>query len=182
MSPPKFMLKLSNPSLCARCTVQFSRSVMSNSLQPHGLQQARLPCPSPTPGASSNSCPSRRWCHPTISSCHPLLLLPSIFPSTRVFSCVLAFRIRWREVIGASASASVLPRNIQGWFHLRIDWFDFLAFQGTLRSFLQHPMKVYWNILIISLLKVQAFMFFSSVGSFYKSCWDETQFYTHISK
>ena len=49
-------------------SVQFSRSVVSNSLQPHGLQHARLPCPSPTPGACSNSCPLRQWCHPTISS------------------------------------------------------------------------------------------------------------------
>ena len=65
---------------------QFSRSVMSESLQPHGLQHARLPCPSPTPGACSNSCQSSWWCYPTISSCHPLLLLPSIFPRISVFS------------------------------------------------------------------------------------------------
>ena len=67
-------------------SVQFSRSVVSNSLWSYGLQQTRLPCPSPTPGACSNSHPSSQWCHPTISSCHPLLLLPSIFPSIRVFS------------------------------------------------------------------------------------------------
>ena len=61
---------------------QFSCSVMSDSLRPHGLQHARLPCPSPAPGACSNSCPSSWWCHPTISFlCHPLLLLPSIFAS-----------------------------------------------------------------------------------------------------
>ena len=65
---------------------QFTCSVMFYSLRPHGLQHASLPCPSPTPRAYSNSCPSIRWCHPTISSCHPLLLLPSIFPSIRVFS------------------------------------------------------------------------------------------------
>ena len=65
---------------------QFSRSVMSESLQPHGLQHARLPCPSPTPGACSNSCQSSWWCYPNISSCHPLLLLPSIFPRISVFS------------------------------------------------------------------------------------------------
>ena len=71
---------------CKELSVQFSHSVMSDSLQPHGLQQARLPWSLLTPRACSNSCPLSRWCHPTISSCHPLLLLPSIFPSTRVFS------------------------------------------------------------------------------------------------
>ena len=55
-------------------------------LWPHGLQHARPPCPSPTPRVYSNSCPLSQWCHPTISSCLPLLLLPSIFPSIRVFS------------------------------------------------------------------------------------------------
>ena len=66
---------------------QFSHSVVSDSLQPYGLQHARLPCPSPTPGPCSDSHPSSRWCHPTISSyfIHPLLLQPSIFPSIRVF-------------------------------------------------------------------------------------------------
>ena len=59
---------------------------MSDSLWLHGLQDARLPCPLPTPGACSDSCLLSQWCHPTISSCHPLLLLPSIFPSIRVFS------------------------------------------------------------------------------------------------
>ena len=60
-------------------SVQFSCSVVSDSLWPHGLQHARPPCPSPTPGVHSKSCPLSPWCHPTISSCHPLLLLPSIF-------------------------------------------------------------------------------------------------------
>ena len=65
-------------------SVQFSHSVVSNSLQPHGLQHARLPCWSPTPGACSKPCPLSRWCHPTISSSViPFLLLPSIFPSIR---------------------------------------------------------------------------------------------------
>ena len=67
---------------------QFSHSVMSNSLQLHGLQHARLPCPSPTPRACSNSCPLSQWCHPSnhLILCCPLLLLPSIFPSIRIFS------------------------------------------------------------------------------------------------
>ena len=68
-------------------SVQFSHSAMSNSLRPHGLQHARLPCPSPAHGACSNSCPWSWWCHPNhFTLCHPLLLPPSIFPSIRVFS------------------------------------------------------------------------------------------------
>ena len=99
-------------------SVHFSCSVVSDSLRPHGLQQARPPCPSPTPGTYSNSCPLSRWCHPTISSSViPLLLLPSIFPSIRVFSSESALHIRWPST-GVSASASVLPMNIQDWFPL----------------------------------------------------------------
>ena len=67
-------------------SVQFSCSVVPNSLPPHGLQKTRLPCPAPTPRAYSNSCPLSRCCHPTISSCRPLLLLPLIFPSIRILS------------------------------------------------------------------------------------------------
>ena len=74
---------------------QFSCSVVSGSLWPHGLQHARLPCLSPTPGACSNSCPSSWWCHPVISSCCPLLLLPSIFPIIRVFPNESVLCIRW---------------------------------------------------------------------------------------
>ena len=69
--------------VCVYVQVQFSHSVVSNPLQPHGLQHASLPCPPPTPRTCSNSCPSSRWCHSTISSSGcPLLLLPSIFPSS----------------------------------------------------------------------------------------------------
>ena len=75
-------------------SVHFSCSVVSSSLWPHELQHARLPCPSPTPRACSDSCPSSQWCHPTIL-CHPLLLLPSIFPSIRVFSNESVLHIRW---------------------------------------------------------------------------------------
>ena len=83
-----------------------------------GLKHARLPCPSPTPGACSNSCPSSRWCYPTISSCHPLLFLPSIFPSIRVFVPVSQFFASGGQSIGVSASASDLSVNIQDWFPL----------------------------------------------------------------
>ena len=72
---------------------QFSRSVVSDSLHPHGLQHPRLSYPSPTPGAYSNSCWSSQRCHPTI--CHPLFLPPSIFPSIRVFPSESVLRIRW---------------------------------------------------------------------------------------
>ena len=95
--------------------IQFSHSVVSDSLWPHGMQHARLPCPSPTPGASSNSCPSHQWCHPTISySVIPFSSLLSIFPSIRVFSNELVLHIRWPKYW--SFTFSVPPVNIQGWF------------------------------------------------------------------
>ena len=77
------------------CSVQFSRSVMSDSLQPYILQHARPPCPSPMHEACSNSRGLSRRCHPTISSCRILLLLPSIFPSNRVFSNEYVLHISW---------------------------------------------------------------------------------------
>ena len=112
---------------------EFSRSVVSDSLQPHGLQHTRLPCSSPAPGACSNSCPSSWWCHPTISSCHPLLLLPSIFPSIRVFSNESVLCIRWPKYWSFSPSS-----EYSGLISFRIDWLDLLAVQGTLKSLLQH--------------------------------------------
>ena len=111
---------------------------MSDSLQPHGLQHARPPCPSPTPGAYSNSCPSSRWCHPTISIlCCPLLLLPSIFPRIRVFFNESVLCIRWPKYW--SFSFSISPSNeYSGLISFRIDWLDLLAVQGTSQSLLQH--------------------------------------------
>ena len=89
---------------------QFSHSVMFGSLGPHGLQHARLPCPSPTPGAYSNSYPLSWWYHPIISSCHPSPLLPpSVFPSIRVFSNESVLRIRWLKYW--SFSFSISPSN-----------------------------------------------------------------------
>ena len=82
----------------------------------HGLQPARLPCPIPTPGACSNSCPSSQWCHPTISSSVFLSPLLSVFPSIRVFSSASVLNIRWPKYYGVSASASVLPTNVQDLF------------------------------------------------------------------
>ena len=97
---------------------QVNCSVMSGSSQPHGLQHTRFPCPSPTPGVHSDSCPLHRWCHPNIILCHPLLFLPSIFPSIKVFSNESVLFASGGQSIGVSASASVLPMNIQDWFPL----------------------------------------------------------------
>ena len=101
-------------------SVQFSHSVMSNSLRPHGLQHARLPCSSTTPRAYSNSCPLSRWCHPTISSSviHFSPCLQS-FPASGSFT-VRQFFTSDGQSFEVSASASVLPMNIQDWFPLRL--------------------------------------------------------------
>ena len=118
--------------------VQFSHSVMSDSLWPHGLQHARPPCPSPAPGVYSNSCPVSWWCHPNISSsCHPLLLLPSVFPSIRVFSNESVLRIRWPKDWSFSFSIHP-PSEYSGQISFRMDWLDLLAVQGTLKNLLQH--------------------------------------------
>ena len=96
--------------------VQFSRSVVSDSLWSHGLQHARLPCPSPTLGACSNSCPSSRWCHPTISSSVvPFSSCLQSFPPSGSF-LMSQFFASGGQSIGVSASASALPMNIQDWF------------------------------------------------------------------
>ena len=112
----------------------FSHSVMSDSLQPHRLQHIRLPCPSPTPRAYSNSCPLSRWCHPTISSSVvPFSSHLQSFPASGSLQ-MSQFFTSGRQSIGVSASTWVLPMNIQDWFPL--DWFD-LAVQGTRKSLLQ---------------------------------------------
>ena len=118
-------------------SVEFSRSVVSDSLWPHGLQHARLPCPSPIPGAYSNSCPLSQWCHSTISFCHPLLLLPSIFPSIRVFSNESVLHIRWPKYWSISFNISP-SKEYSGLISFRMDWLDLIAVQGTLKSLLQH--------------------------------------------
>ena len=105
---------------------------MSNSLRPHGLQHNRPPCPSTTPRVYSNSCPSSH-----LIFCRPLLLLPSIFPGTRVFSNESALRIRWPKYW--SFSFNINPSNEHpGLISFRIDWLDLLAVQGTLKSLLQY--------------------------------------------
>ena len=111
--------------------VQFSCSVVSNSLQPHEPQHARRPCPSPTPGVHPNPCPLSRWCHPTISSSViPFSSHLQYFPASGSFPVSQLFTSGGQS-IGVSASASVLPMNIQGRFPLGLR-FDLLAVQGTL--------------------------------------------------
>ena len=115
--------------------VQFSCSVMSNTLWPHGLQQARPPCPSPTPGVYLNSCPLSWWCHPAISS--------SVVP---FFSCLQSFRalgsFQMSQLFASdgrstavSASVSVLPMNIQDWLPLGWTGWISLQFKGLSRVF-----------------------------------------------
>ena len=112
-----------------------SRSVMSDSLWPHGLQHTRLPCPLPPPEACSNSWPSSQLPFNHLILCRPLLLLPSIFPSIRIFSNELAVRIRLPKYWSFRISPS---NEYSGLISFRIDWLDFLAIQGTLKSLLQH--------------------------------------------
>ena len=112
-----------------RKNVQFSCSVMSNSLQPHGLQHTRLPCPSPTPGVYSNSCPLSRWCHPIISSSAiPFSSRLQSFPASGSFPMSQFFTSDGQS-IGASVSASVLPMNIQDWFPL--GWTGWISLQSN---------------------------------------------------
>ena len=109
-------------------SVQFSHSVMSDSLRPHTLQHIRLPCPSSTPGAYSNSCPLRRWCHATISSSvGPFSSCLQSFPASGSFPMSQLFASGGHS-IGASASASLLPMNTQDWSPLR--WTSWISLQS----------------------------------------------------
>ena len=115
--------------------IQLSHSVMSNSLRPHRLQYTRLPCPSPTPRAYSNSCPLSRWCHPTISSSVvPISSCLQSFPASGSFQ-MSQFFASGGQSIGVSASASVLPMNIQDWYPL--EWTGWISLQskGLSRAF-----------------------------------------------
>jgi len=129
----------------------FSHSVMSDFLQPYGLWHARLPCPSPSPVAYSNSCPLSQWCHPIISSSAIPFLPPPVFPSIRVFSNELALCIMWPKYWSFSFSLS--PSNeYSRLISFRIDWFELLAVQGTLKSLLQHHNSKVSISLVFSLL------------------------------
>ena len=135
-------------------SVQFSHLVVSNALQPHESQHTRPPCPSPTPGVYSNSCPSNRWCHPAISfsvipfSCPQSLPASGSFPMSQLFA-------RGGQRIGVSASASVLPMNTKDWCPLRWTGWISLHSKGLSRVFsnttVQKPLAVWitinWKIL-----------------------------------
>ena len=116
-------------------SVQFSCSVMSDSLWPHESQHARPPCPSPNPGVYSNSCPSSRWCHPVISSSIvPFSSCPQSLPASESFPMSQLFA--WGgQSIGVSASASVLPMNIQDWSPLGWTGWISLESMGLSRVF-----------------------------------------------
>ena len=116
-------------------SVQFSRSVVSDSLRPHESQHTRSPCPSQTPGVYSNSCPSSRWCHPAISSSViSFSSCPQSLPASGSFPVSQLFALGGRS-IGVSASASVLPMNTQDWFSLEWTGWSSLQSKGLSRVF-----------------------------------------------
>ena len=149
-------------------SVRFSCSVVSDSLGRHGLQHARLPCPSPTPGAYSNSCPSHWWCHLTISS--------SVVPFSSCFQSFPAsgsFPVSWfftsgNQSIGISDSASVLPMHIQDWFPLGLTGWISLQSKGLLRVFSNTTVQliyyIYFFFLTYFTLYKQALGSFISLG------------------
>ena len=115
-------------------SVEFTHSIVSASLQPHGLQHARLPCPSPTPKACSNSCPLSQWCHPTISSSVvPFSSCLQYFPASGFF-LVSQFFTSGDQIIGVSASASVFQMNIQDRFHLGLTGLIYLHSKDSQES------------------------------------------------
>ena len=124
-------------------SVQFSCSVMSDSLRPHGLQHTRLSCPSATSGACSNSCPLSWWSHPAISSSvTPFSSCPQSFPASRSFPVSWLFASGGQS-IGASASAPVLLVNIQGWFSLGLTG-SLLESKGLSRVFSSTTVQKHW--------------------------------------
>ena len=158
MSPELYWLEISihflaSDTLNLTVWIQFSCSVVSHSLWPHGLQHARPPCPSPTPRAYSNSCPSRRWCHSTISfSVFPFSSCLQSFPALGSFPVSQLFTSGGRS-IGVSASAPVLPMNSQDWFPL--GWTGWISLQSKELS------------RILSNTTVQKNQFFSAQLSFF---------------
>ena len=119
-------------------SVQFSHSVLSDSLQPHESQHTRPPCPSPMPGVHSDSCPLSPWCHPAISSSVvPFSSCPQSLPASESFPMSQLFRMRWPKYWSFSFSISP-SKEIPGLISFRTDWLDLLAAQGTLKSLLQH--------------------------------------------
>ena len=149
-------------------TEQFSHSVVSDSLWPHGPQHIRPPCPSPTPGVYPNLCPLSRWCHPTISSSVvPFSSCLQFFPVSGYFQMSLLFA--WGgQSIGVSVSTSVLPMNTQDWSPL--GWADWISLQSKgLSSLLQH------HNLKASILQRPAF-FMVFIPSLYHDYWKNHSF------
>ena len=120
-------------------SVQFSSvAQLCPTLQHHGLQQARPPCSSPTPGVYSNSCPLSQWCHPTTSSSViPFSSRLQSFPASGSFQMSQCFCIRWPKYWNFSCNIS-LSSEYSGLISFRMDWLDLLVVQGTLKSPLQH--------------------------------------------
>ena len=132
-------------------SVQFSRSVVSDSLWPHGLWHTRLPCASPTPGVYLNSCPLSQWCHPTISSSVvPFSSHLQSFPASGSFH-MSQLSASGGQSIGVSASASVLPMNIQDWFPLW--WTGWISSQsrGLSRVFSNTTVQFLYNPTLTSI-------------------------------
>ena len=141
-------LNLNFTFLNCHWALQFSNSVVSDSSRPRGLQHAKLPCPSPTPRACSNSCPLSRWCHPTISSSVvPFSSCLQSFPASGSFP-VSQFFTSGSQSIKVSASASVLPMNSQDWFPLEL--IGFISLQSK------------WLSRVCSKIVVQKHQFFSA--------------------
>ena len=124
-------------------SVQFSNSVMSDSLLPHELQHAKPPCPSPTPRVYSDSCPLSQWCHPAISSSViPFSSLPQSFPASGSFQMSQLFE--WGgQSVGVSASTSVLPVNTQDWSPLGWTGWTSLQSEGLSRVFFNTTVQKY---------------------------------------
>ena len=150
-------------------SVQFSCSVVSNSLHPHEPQHARPPCPSPTPGVLSDSCLSSQWCHPAISSSVvPFSCLQS-FPE-RVFSNESALRIRWPKYWSVSFNISPSDEH-SGLISFSMDWLDLLAVKGTLKSLLQHHSSKASILLCSAFFTVQLSHPYMTTGKTKDWCW-----------
>ena len=129
------------PASAGVLRVQFSCSVVSSSLHPHGLQHTQLPCPSPVPGVYSNSCPLSQWCHPTIScSVIPFSSCLQSCPASGSFPMSQFFALAGQSI---GASASVLPVNIQDWFPLGLTGLTSLQFKGLFRVFFNTTVQKY---------------------------------------
>ena len=150
--PLDFSLHLYNYSYRSFSSVQFSCSVVSDSLRPHGLQHTRPPCLSPTPGVYSNSCPSHQWCHPTISSyVIPFSSRLQSFPASGSFP-ISQFFTSGGQTTGSFSFSISTSSEYSGLTSFRIDWFDCLTVQKTLKSLLQHHSSKSINSSVLSFL------------------------------